>query len=290
MEREADYSGIISLYEKILRDFPHSCLFVPLANAYIETGTPEKAIAVAKEGLMTYPDYASAKMVLAKAYSQCQRMDEARKECLEVLESYPDNLLAYRLLMDIYLYEEDKKEAVHLMNRLKDVLGRDMNMREFVLSLEAKLDEFDRKEPIPYKKAGSKQALSDINTETLARLYEEQGLLDQAIATYKKVLKDRPEDEAILEKIQELEKQQDEEIPEVEEESETAFLKENNDDETLENVIDDQESLKEIRNLFPSILKEEKKEESPYPAQNKKVIQALETWIKNIESTKKNNL
>jgi tetratricopeptide (TPR) repeat protein len=288
MERQADYSEIISRYEKILKDFPHSCLFVPLANAYIETGTPEKAIAVAKEGLMMYPDYAGAKMVLAKAYSQCQRMEEARKECLKVLESYPDNLLAYRFLLDIYLYENNKKEAVHLMNRLKDVLGKDMNLREFVLSLEAKLDEFDRKEPVPYKKAGSKQALSDINTETLARLYEEQGLLDQAIATYKKVLKDRPDDEAIRTKIQELEKQQDEEMPEIEEEPEIIPLEEN-DDETLENVIDDQESLKEIRNLFPSILKEEKEEESSYPSQDKKVIQTLENWMKNIESTKKNN-
>lgn len=291
-----EYSEAIKIYEDILKLNPHSYIFVPLANAYLKTGMPEKAIEIAKEGLKEYPDFASARMVLARAYYDCQRIDEAKEESLGVLQSHSDNLLAYKLLVDIYLLKNNVEEAKKLIEGLKDLDTKNLEIKGLISSLEKKLTQLlsqrpqaeINKEIEPEEAKEEKISQDDISTKTLAKIYEEQGLFEKAIETYRKILRDSPENESILEKVKQLEnkletkgtqpeKPTDESTPQATEEK----------DEILNTRIDDREAIKEIRMMFPS----EEEKEKPSSSEdisigNKKVMNTLEHWLKDIESSK----
>lgn len=291
-----EYSEAIKIYEDILKLNPHSYIFVPLANAYLKTGMPEKAIEIAKEGLKEYPDFASARMVLARAYYDCQRIDEAKEESLGVLQSHSDNLLAYKLLVDIYLLKNNVEEAKKLIEGLKDLDTKNLEIKGLISSLEKKLTQLLSQKPQaeinkeiePEEAKEEKISQDDISTKTLAKIYEEQGLFEKAIETYRKILRDSPENESILEKVKQLEnkletkgtqpeKPTDESTPQATEEK----------DEILNTRIDDREAIKEIRMMFPS----EEEKEKPSSSEdisigNKKVMNTLEHWLKDIESSK----
>jgi|GEM_PF-1604458 tetratricopeptide (TPR) repeat protein len=278
-----EHSEIIKRYEDILKKTPHSYLFVPLANAYIEKGEPEKAIAVAQEGLLAHPDYISAKMVLAKAFYDCQRIADAKKESLEVLQAKPDNLLAHKILIDIYMSENDQKKAGELIERLKELSPGDTNMELLISSLEIKLNQASS-EKAPKEEFGEKEQpdSNDLNTETLAKIYEDQELYDKALETYQKILDKRPDDESIQKKIEELKSKKAKEQSGAKEKEPEKDIEE---EEILKDVIEDKESIQEIHQLFLS--KETGGEEEPSsPEDSKKVINTLENWMKNIESKK----
>ena len=278
-----EHSEIIKRYEDTLKKTPHSYLFVPLANAYIEKGEPEKAIAVAQEGLLAHPDYISAKMVLAKAFYDCQRIADAKKESLEVLQAKPDNLLAHKILIDIYMSENDQKKAGELIERLKELSPGDTNMELLISSLEIKLNQASS-EKAPKEEFGEKEQpdSNDLNTETLAKIYEDQELYDKALETYQKILDKRPDDESIQKKIEELKSKKAKEQSGAKEKEPEKDIEE---EEILKDVIEDKESIQEIHKLFLS--KETGGEEEPSsPEDSKKVINTLENWMKNIESQK----
>lgn len=306
-----EYSEVIEIYEDILKKNPHSTIFVPLAHAYLKTENPERAIEILTERLSAYPDYTSARMALAEAYYTTERMDDAKKECLSVLTSNPDNLSAYKLLINIFLAENNKEEADKLIEKLKDLDPDDTRIQEFISSLEASLQKPPAQEkPEEIKREAFEEAeeepgepgegqeeekpKKDISTKTLAQIYEKQGLISRALETYKKILEDDPENELIVEKIIELEARLDAE--ELEEETEDTEDEEKR-DEALKDVIGDKEAIQEIRDLFPEeegeeipLPEEEEKEEPSLseeaPKEDKKVVDVLEDWLKNIESKK----
>jgi len=291
-----EYSEAIKIYEDILKLNPHSYIFVPLANAYLKTGMPEKAIEIAKEGLKEYPDFASARMVLARAYYDCQRLDEAKEESLGVLQSHSDNLLAYKLLVDIYLLKNNIEEAKKLIEGLKDLDTKNLEIKGLISSLEKKLNQLLSQRPQAEinKEIESEEAKEekisqdDISTKTLAKIYEEQGLFEKAIETYRKILKDSPENESILEKIKQLENKLETKGPQTEKPSDESTPQATEEkDEILNTRIDDREAIKEIRMMFPN----EEEKEKPFSSEdisirNKKVMNTLEHWLKDIESSK----
>lgn len=118
-------------------------------------------------------------------------------------------------------------------------------------------------------------------------IYEKQGLIDKAIETYKIMLKDYPENEVISEKIEKLENELETKAPQPEKHSDksTPQVTEKN-DEVLNNIIDDKEAIQEIHMLFPTEEEEEKPSEAKdISIKNKKVINTLERWLKDIESS-----
>ncbi|HUU49889.1 MAG TPA: tetratricopeptide repeat protein [Nitrospinota bacterium] len=291
-----EYSEAIKIYEDILKLNPHSYIFVPLANAYLKTGMPEKAIEIAKEGLKEYPDFASARMVLARAYYDCQRIDEAKEESLGVLQSHSDNLLAYKLLVDIYLLKNNIEEAKKLIERLKDLDTKNLEIKGLISSLEKKLNQLRSQRPQAEinKEIESEEAeeekisQDDISTKTLAKIYEEQGLLEKAIETYRKILRGSPENESILEKIKQLENKLETKGPQPEKPSDESTPQATEEkDEILNTRIDDREAIKEIRMMFPNEEEKEKPSSSEdISIRNKKVMNTLEYWLKDIESSK----
>jgi tetratricopeptide (TPR) repeat protein len=92
----------IKKYEDALAKDPASYCFVPLAELYRKSGLIDDAILVAKKGCETHPDYVGGFMALGRAYFDKGLRDESRTALEKVIGLTPDNLLARRLLGQIY--------------------------------------------------------------------------------------------------------------------------------------------------------------------------------------------
>ncbi|MBI3584750.1 MAG: hypothetical protein HY096_12510 [Nitrospinae bacterium] len=95
-------SLLIFYYSKILRKKAKSFLFLPLADMYRRKGMPELSVQICLRGLKVHPDYMSARMLLGLSYYDCERLDDAERELRVVADSVADNILARRVLSDIY--------------------------------------------------------------------------------------------------------------------------------------------------------------------------------------------
>ncbi len=95
-------SLLIFYYSKILRKRAKSFLFLPLADMYRRKGMPELSVQICLRGLKVHPDYMSARMLLGLSYYDCERLDDAERELRVVADSVADNILARRVLSDIY--------------------------------------------------------------------------------------------------------------------------------------------------------------------------------------------
>ena len=95
-EEPAAVLAIRRLEERLGKD-PHSPSFAPLADAYRKAGRAREAIALCREGLERFPDYATARLVLAKALLEEGDPDGALAEVRTILEHDPADAPAHRL-------------------------------------------------------------------------------------------------------------------------------------------------------------------------------------------------
>ena len=93
----------IKKYEEALANDPASYCFVPLSDLYRRIGLLDDAIHVAKKGCDIHPDYTGGYMALGRAYFEKGMKPESKAALEKVIASTPDNLLARRLLSQIYV-------------------------------------------------------------------------------------------------------------------------------------------------------------------------------------------
>ncbi len=102
----------IEKYIESLSKDPKSRVFAPLAEAYRKGGLLDEAIQVAQDGLKFNPGYVSGRMALGRAYYDKGMKTEAREELVKVVKSAPDNIMAHKILGEIYQGEGKAGEAV----------------------------------------------------------------------------------------------------------------------------------------------------------------------------------
>ncbi|MBI5287029.1 MAG: tetratricopeptide repeat protein [Deltaproteobacteria bacterium] len=93
---------VVERYKVILARNPSSTVFASLAEALRRLGLVDEAIRVSLEGLNKHQDHVSGRVALGRAYYDKGMFVEARAELEKVIRVAPDNLLARRLLEDIY--------------------------------------------------------------------------------------------------------------------------------------------------------------------------------------------
>ena len=91
---------IEDLRRRVERD-PASIAFAQLGEECRRAGLLEEAIDVSRAGLRQHPGYLSARVTLARALFQLERLAEARTEFEEVLKAAPENLAALRGLGEL---------------------------------------------------------------------------------------------------------------------------------------------------------------------------------------------
>ncbi len=111
-ETESFWSDI-KRYEDILGRDAGSYCFAPLSELYRRVGLLDDAIGTARKGIELHPEYVGGYMALGRACFEKGEKAESRQAFEKVVRVTPDNLMAQKLLSQLYLDagETDKAHA-----------------------------------------------------------------------------------------------------------------------------------------------------------------------------------
>jgi tetratricopeptide (TPR) repeat protein len=190
-------TSAIRRYEERLAKDPGSLAFAPLADAYRKAGRTAAAIRLCREGLERFPEYATARLILAKALLEEGNTDAAMAEVQAILQQAPADASAHRLAGELHRRAGRLAEAVP---HLRQAVALDPSDRESRVMLEVL--EADGKAP-----GGSTLArlLADdtFATMSFATVCLEQGLVDEAAQIFLRLLRKNPDDAQARTKLDE---------------------------------------------------------------------------------------
>lgn len=185
MEREAFKQ--IDEYSRKLQEDPKSLVFLALSEIYLSNGLIDEALEVCKRGLNIHPELARVKLLLAKIYLSKSLIDESVKILNDVISKDNGNIMAHNLLLSAYEKSGKQKEAEEEKKKLENLATFGNN------NVKSQDDNQD-----------------EVVTPTLAELYVKQGLYDEAIRVYKKIVEVDPLNDIARERINNLKKEKEE--------------------------------------------------------------------------------
>ena len=197
-----------------------SSVFVQLAEAYRSQGRYEEAIATCQKGLEKMPDSVRGRLLLGKCYLEKTMIPQAREELEKVAREIEECFSVYKLLSLVYLHEKNPEKALEALKKSLSLPPSEGSPRKPVSPLEMALPHREAKSPQATpgfdhprspreteKPAGTeKTAPAAIRTDTLAEIYIKQGKLDRALSVYQEILTREPENTAVREKYEGLQK------------------------------------------------------------------------------------
>src|SRR2546427_10656438 len=95
-------AAAIRRYEERLARDPASLVFAQLADLYRKAGRTCQAVAVCRNGLLRYPHYTTARLILVKALAAEGQLEPALAEIGAILEVNPNDLQCHRLAAEIH--------------------------------------------------------------------------------------------------------------------------------------------------------------------------------------------
>lgn len=101
----------IKRYEEILDRDPVSYCFAPLSELYRKVGLLDDAIATARKGIGLHPEYVGGYMALGRASFEKGDRTESLTALERVARVTPDNLLAQKLLSQLYIDSGETDKA-----------------------------------------------------------------------------------------------------------------------------------------------------------------------------------
>ncbi len=183
-------AGVIRRHEERLAREPGSLAFAQLADLYRKAGRGADAIAVCREGLARHPHYATARLILAKAYVAEGDLARALVEIDALLRDSPKDVQCQRLAAEIHRRRGAIDDAVR---HLEAAVALDPGDRESAVLLGLL-----RADPAEARDGeGLGRLLGDDTFATVAfgRLCLEQGLADEAAMVFTRVLRKDPNDD-----------------------------------------------------------------------------------------------
>ncbi len=173
----------IRRYEERLARDPTSLAFAPLADAYRKAGRIHDAVRLCREGLARFPQYVTARLILAKALVDGGDPDGALDEVRGILDTSPHEAQAHRLAGELHRRSGALGEAV---SHLEQAVRLDPGDRES----RALLEVLGAGGAIPDGSA-LKQLLADDTFATLSFgiLCLDQGLVDEAAQIFLRLLR-----------------------------------------------------------------------------------------------------
>ena len=206
-------------YEKVLADDPSSIAFIFLAQVLYKQGKVDKAINVLVNGLRYNKKSVTGRFLLGKIYYDRWMIEQARREFKTVVELAPDNLAAARMLVEIYVSEESFGKAIEVLKtaqmyhphdeaiaadiqKLEERLGqKDVKQAEFRAAKEKIQSSLGNKSGAELT-AGPKIGDAEIATLTMAGLYIDQGLFENACKVLEKILEREPGNDRVKEELE----------------------------------------------------------------------------------------
>jgi tetratricopeptide (TPR) repeat protein len=174
--------------ERLARD-PASLAFAQLADLYRKAGRMPEAIALCRQGLTRYPQYTTARLILAKAWLAEGRLDEAGAEIRTALEQSPKDVQCLRLAAEVERRRGNVDGAADCLERVVKLDPGDRESRVLLGLLRA--------DPQATGEAsGLARVLRDDTfvTLTFGTTCLEQGCLDEAASVFTRLLRRNPDD------------------------------------------------------------------------------------------------
>lgn len=202
----------------------NSPLFVSIASNQIEANNPDKAIEILDDGLKNYPEYPVAYFLLGKAftikglYSQALKYVKRGSELIHSPKTYDyylreiEAIKKQRSFFKATRWEDDIEVEPVTDSAIKEIEDSLKTLPPITESIK-KLNEeiMEAKETIQKAKedasppAKSFTASNMIVSETLAKIYINQGEFHEAIAVYEKLIMKNPDKQDYYEiKIEEV--------------------------------------------------------------------------------------
>jgi len=173
--------------ERLARD-PGSLAFAQLADLYRKAGRTREAVAVCRDGLARYPQYTTARLILAKALAGDGQLAPALAELRVILEMSPRDVLCHQLAAEVLRRLGHIDEAVQHLETAADLDPGDRESRALLSLLRAAV-------PPAGEVAGLARVLSDDTFTTIAfgSLCLDQGCLDEALQVFGRILRKNPD-------------------------------------------------------------------------------------------------
>jgi tetratricopeptide (TPR) repeat protein len=179
-------SSAIRRYEERLAKDPGSLAFAPLADAYRKAGRTRDAIRLCREGLERFPEYTTARLTLAKALLDDGDADAALGEVQAILDRDPTDAQAHRLAGELERRQGRLDAAVTHVRQAAalDPSDRESRVLLEVLETGGKTHGASTLQPL----------LTDdtFATMSFATVCLDQGLVDEAVQIFLRLLRKDP--------------------------------------------------------------------------------------------------
>ena len=184
--------------ERLARD-PGSLAFAQLADLYRKSGRIEEAILLCREGLARYPDYTTARLILAKALVARESFVEALEQIDGLLVLTPDAAQCHRLAAEVHRRCGDIDPAVRHLETAVALDPTDRESRALLPLLRAT-------PTVNGDATGLARVLRDdmFATMTFGTLCFEQGCLDEAAQVFTRILRKDPDDQRARERLEQV--------------------------------------------------------------------------------------
>ncbi len=204
---------------ELLDKTPESRLFVPLAETYLASEQVDEAIQVLSEGIKFHPMFVAARVMLGKVYLEKGAIAEAKEQFEQVIEVAPYNIPSLKGLAAVFRNEGRQDEVKTLYTKILEIDPTDRAAIAFFEGAEDQavddntaasgVESHDQQEPV-FNSAEENKSAVEVHpdavadagqeephlTQTMAALYISQGLVQEAVEIYEKLLKQNPDDQA----------------------------------------------------------------------------------------------
>jgi tetratricopeptide (TPR) repeat protein len=195
MTDEALLASIRRHEERLAKD-PASLAFAQLADLYRKAGRTGEAVGVCRDGLVRYPQYTTARLILAKALLADGRLDEVAVETATMLEAAPKDVQCLRLASEVERRRGNVDAAADHLDKIVTLDPGDREARALLGLLRA--------DPQAAESTGLARVLRDdtFATLTFGATCLEQGCLDEAAAVYTRLLRKDPDNSSAREGLE----------------------------------------------------------------------------------------
>jgi tetratricopeptide (TPR) repeat protein len=208
--------GKIGSYLQIVAKDPSSTAFVPLAEAYRQTGLMDDALEAARLGTKMLPHFSPGFSTMGRILGQMGRIDEAMSAYAKALSLDRQSQAALVGLARLHLIRAERDQARKILLQAKEFHPDDEKVSDMLNALDLPRPWSDIRQASEQQQESSgkvqpaKETGEPIPTATLAEIYVKQGLVDKAVKTYQDILEQNPDNDAARERILQLQEKSSE--------------------------------------------------------------------------------
>ena len=202
--------GRIGSYLQIVSKDPSSTAFVPLAEAYRQTGLLDDALEATKLGTGRLPHFSPGFATMGRILGQMGRIDEAMSAYARALSIDRQSQAALVGLARLHLIRGERDQARRILHQAQTFHPDDEKIADMLTALDLPRPWAEIKQakvlaaPAPLAEKSNDAEGAPIPTATLAEIYVKQGLTDKALKVFREILRRDPGNTVALERISQL--------------------------------------------------------------------------------------